>query len=156
MLKPSAVVELVMQDETGSTAAVTLHAPSSATYAEIDASATALASILLPLTGAVLVRQRIKYVAVPDSPVSADNDTAIVRTGLFFFSTGTTTSDTGIMVPAVKDAIISTTEPTAGVGIDLTNSDVIAFEDAVIASGVTNPFGDAIEALFVAYLQSRV
>lgn len=156
MLKPSVVVELVWQDETGSTAVTMLHSPSSATYADIDASVTAVASILAPLTGAVLVRQRIKYISAPDSPVSADDDTAIIRTGLFFFSTGLSTSDTGIMVPAVKDAIIKTDGPTAGIGIDLTHSDVISFESVAIASSVCNPFGDMAEQLFVAYLQSRV
>ena len=156
MLKPVAVVELVWQDETGSTAVTMLHAPSSATYADIDASASALASILASLTGCVLIKQRIKYKSVPDTPVAADEGTAIVRTGLFFFSTGTSTPDTGIVVPSINDGIILETGPTSGYGIDLSNSDVIAFENAVIVANVTNPFGDAVEALFAAYIQSRV
>lgn len=156
MLKPSAVVELVWQDETGSTAATTIFASSSLTYAEIDANASALASILVPLTGAVLVKQRVKYVSVPEEPVSAGGSNPITRTGIFFFSTGSSTPDALVSVPALADSVVLDAGPLAGVGIDLSNSDVIAFAIAVLAGGFSNPFADVFDSLFAAYIQSRV
>lgn len=156
MLKPSAVVELVWQDESGSTAVTTTYAPSSSTVSEIDAFATAFASILLPLTDAVLIKQRIKYVWVPDSPAVASGSNPITHTGLFFFSTGSSTPDGAVAIPGIIDDIILTSGPCSDVCIDLEDSDVIAFSDAVIAAGFSNPFGDVFTALFAAYVQSRV
>jgi len=156
MLRPSAVVELVWQDETGSTAVTQLSASSSLTVAEIDADATALASILVPLTGATLIKQRIRYVWKPDSPVAAGDSTPIKRTGIFFFSADPPSPDGLISVPAVKDSVLSTIEPFAGYAIDRDNADVIAFAAAVVDNGITNPFGDPFTALVAAYLQSRV
>lgn len=156
MLKPSAVVELVWQDASGSTAATTLHAPSSATYADIDASATAMASILASLTGAVLVRQRIKYISVPEAPVPASGGASIRRTGAFFFGTGDDTAIALIIVHAIKASLVISMGVGAGVGIDIGNSDVIAFINAVIDNNVTNPFGEDVDQFEAAYMQSRV
>lgn len=156
MLKPSAVVELVWQDETGSTAMTTTYAPSSWTVSEIDTFAAAFVSILLPLTDSVLIKQRIKYISAPEAPGMASGSNPITHTGLFFFSTGPSTSDGAIAVPGVKDSVVLTSGPCADVCIDLGNSDVIALADAVIAAGMSNPFGDVFDALFAAYVQSRV
>lgn len=156
MLKPSAVVELVWQDETGSTAVTMLHAPSSSTYADIDASATALASILASLTGAVLVKQRIKYIWVPDSPVSASGGASIKRTGAFFFTPDDDFPTALIIVHAIRDALIMSTGTGAGVAIDIGDSDVITFINAVIDNNVVNPFNDDVTSFESAYMQSRV
>ena len=156
MLRPTAVVELIWQDETGSTSATTVFAPSSLTVEQIDAKATALASIVASMTGCVLIKQRIKFIdATVPKPVPASS-TPIIRTGAFFFSTNFAAPDGVILVPAIKDAILSDVEPLAGYGIDSDNIDVIAFENIVVAGGITNPFGDAFTALIAAYLQSRI
>jgi hypothetical protein len=156
VLKPVATVELVMQDETGSTSAITLFAPSSLTYTEIDTALTSVVSIFASLSGAVLVTQRVRYKWVPDEPVSAAGSSPITRTGIFFFSTGPSTPDALVSVPSLKDGVVLDSGPSAGVGIDLSNVDVIAFGDAVVFSGASNPFGDVFELLFAAYIQSRV
>lgn len=156
MLKPSAVVELVWQDESGSTSATTLFAPSSSTVEDIDAGITVLASFLAPLTGCVLVKQRIKYVSAPFDPVLLTGGSPITKTGLFFFSTGPSTPDASIGIPGIKDSLLITDGPLAGVGIDLTNSDVLSFAASVVDNGFSNPFGDVFVSLFAAYVQSRV
>ena len=156
MLKPTAAVELVWQDETGSTSATTVWASSSSTYDEIDASATALASILASLTGAVLVKQRIKYISVPDEPVIASGGASIKDTGSFFFSVGEDQAIALIVVHAIKDSIILDTGTGAGIVIDDSNIDVIAFIDAVIGSVVANPFGGDVNGFITAYKQSRI
>jgi len=156
VLKPSAKVELVWQDATGSTSATTLWVPSSSTVAEIDADATALASILASLTDAVLVRQRITYISVEETPASASGAAPITRTGSFFFNTPDDGPIADIFVKAIKDDIIETSGVRSGYGIDVTNSDVIAFINAVVDNGVCNVFGDDIHAFIDAYLQSRL
>jgi hypothetical protein len=81
---------------------------------------------------------------------------AITKVGVFFFSTGTDMPDALIMVPAVKDSILVYDGPTAGYAIELTNSDVEAFTDAVVANGISNPFADDVSAVVAAYIQSRI
>jgi len=156
VLKPTAVVELVWQDASGSTSATTIHAPASATVIEIDATASALASILVPLTGCVLIKQRIRYIWVPDEPVVASGGASILRAGSFFFKTEDDGPIALIVVRAIKDAVLVDSGPTEGYAIDTDNSDVISFEDAVIDGMVTNVFGDDAIELITAYLQSRV
>lgn len=156
MLKPTAIVELVMQDASGSTSAITLHQHSSLDYSEIDAFATAAASILLPLTGAVLVGQRIKYINVPSEPVTATGGASILRAAAFFFNTPDDRPMAIELVRAIKASAIISTGVTDGVAIDTGDSDVIAFINAVIDSGITNVFGDVIASFDTAYLQSRI
>jgi len=156
VLRPNAVVELVWQDETGSTASTMLNVTSSSTVEDIDAAATALASIVLPLTGAVLIKQRIKFKNETVPRTDPADSTPIVRSGVFYFSVDPPSPDGLITVPSIKESVISDVEPFAGVGIDRDNSDIIAFVDAVLAAGVTNVFGDAFTALVAAYRQSRV
>ena len=156
MLKPNAVVELVWRDDSGSTATTTINAPSSATVIEIDAAASALASILVPLTGAVLIKQRIKYrfeVVPREGPV---DDTPIIRSGAFFFDATPDTPDYVAIVPSIKEEVLIDVGPTAGYEIDSTNTAVIAFVAALLGNAATNPFGDALSMLVAAYRQSRV
>lgn len=156
MLQVTALVELVWRDGTGSTAVTQLRAPSSLTVAEIDTAASAFVSILAPLTNCVLDKIRIRYLSEYSDPVILTGGSPITRTGIFFFSTGPSTPDSLLSVPAIKDAVVVASGPGAGVQIDLSNSDVIAFADAVVDSGISNPFADVFISLFAAYIQSRV
>ena len=156
MFKPVATIELVMQDETGSTSAITLFASSSLEYADIDTALSGVVSMFVSLSGATLITQRVRYKWVPDEPVTAGGSTPIARTGIFFFSTGPSTPDSLVSIPSVKDSILVTSGPMDGVGIDLSNADVITFASAVVDNGFSSPFGDVFELLFAAYLQSRV
>jgi len=156
VLRPSATVELLWQDETGSTASMTLSIPSSLTYDEIAADAEALAALVVPLTGAALTGIRVRYRSALGTLIPADDSTPITRVGAFYFDTQPDEPDTIITVPAIKDSIILVDEPMAGVGIDRQNPDVEAFVTAVIGSNLSNPFGDVITALIAAYRVSRV
>jgi len=143
-------------DDSGSTAAVTIHLALGSTYSAADASATALASVVASVSGAVLVRQRIKYRAVNDSPTPAAIGSSITRCGVFILTCQPDTPDAIVTVPAIVDSVILTSGPTAGYGIDTANGDVIAFFDELVAAEATNPFADAITAIDAAYVQSRV
>ena len=156
MLQVTAVVELVWQDSSGSNAVTQLRYLASLTHDEIASDAEAFGAILASLTGCVLIGIRIKYRSEPALPVLLTGGSPITRTGIFFFSTGSSTPDGLISVPAIKDSVVLSDGPSAGAGIDLSNSDVIAFGDAVVANGISNPFADLFTALFAAYIQSRV
>jgi hypothetical protein len=111
---------------------------------------------LVPLTGAVLIKQRIRYrfEVVPRSePV---NDTPIIRSGAFLFDATPDTPDGIVIVPSIKEEVLSDVEPYAGYAIDRTHIAVVAFVAALLGNGATNAFGDALSALVAAYRQSRV
>jgi hypothetical protein len=149
-------VDLVLMDETGSTAALSVHLAPGSTVTAADASATALASVVVSITGCVLVKQRIVYKSVVDDPDTAAAGSSIARAGVFYFDTATDQPDAVITVPSIDEATLVATEPGSGVLIDLENANVIAFIDELFAQGVTSQFGDEITAIVTAYRQSRV
>jgi len=155
VLQPTATIELLLQDASGNTSALTLHGASSNTVATLGAAAEAVAPSVLALTGCALVGVRIKYRSEHALPVLVTG-TPITNTGVFFFTTGTDTPDGGIVVHSLVSDVLQTDGPLAGVGVDLADSRVIEFADAVLSLPFSNPFGDPFEALFTAYLQSRV
>jgi len=149
------VLELQYVDETGTKGATTVKYPLGTTVAFMEAQATALASLIAPITGCVLIRQRIIYKAVQTPRDAPDTGSAVKSQGVFFFSTGDDTPLELLSVPGIEAEVISNAEPGAGVAIDTDNAAIIAFVDAVTANGFTNPFGEAITALVTAYRQSR-
>jgi len=156
VLQVTAIVELVWQDASGSQAVTQLRALSSSTVEEIDAFASAAASILVPLTDCVLVGQRIRYKSAFEPVTLPADGSPITKVAVLFFSPGVDFADAVIAIPAAKDSILVADGPTAGYAVDLTNSDVEAFASAVIDGGVSNPFAEVVTALVAGYLQSRV
>lgn len=156
MLQVTAVVELVWRDGSGSQAVTQLRAPSSWTVSDIDAFATAAASIFAPLTDCVLVGQRIRYKSALEPVTLPEGGSAITRVAVLFFSPEEDTGYALITIPAAKDSILVASGPTAGYAVDLSNSDVVAFANAVIDNDISNPFADFVTALAAGYLQSRV
>lgn len=156
MLATTPTLDLVLMDETGSTAAVSVHLPLGTTVSAADAAATALASVVASITGCVLIKQRIVYKLVAEIPGAAAIGSSITRAGVFYFDTTSETIDAVITVPGITDDVLVTTEPGLGVLIDLENADIVSFVDILIASGVTNMLGDAVTAIVTAYRQSRV
>lgn len=150
------VVELVLRDESGSQSAVTIHIEVGSTYATADAWASALASVVLSITGCELVRQRIQYRAVNDTPIPAADGSSIKRCGVFIFETEDEERQALIEVPGIPDYLLVTEEPGAGVLIDTTNDDVADFLLLIEGGIATNPFADDITVLATAYRQSRV
>ena len=129
--------------------------PLGTTVAVIDASAMAFASLIAPLTGCTLIRQRIIYKAVATPRDVPDVGSTVYSQGVFIFSTGEDTPMELIGVPGIEEEAISDVEPFTGVSIDVTNSDVITFLDTVLEGVYSNPFGDDITSLVTAYRQSR-
>ncbi len=156
MVQSSPKFELIYQDESGSTAALTVSFPIGSTVAEALDAATALGASVASLTGAVLVRLRIKYTYTRDELTTPDVGASITRRGIFIFTTDEVTPLCLIEIPGIKDSLFVTSGFGAGFIIDDSNTDVIAFVAQMIALPACNPFGDEALALDVAYLQSRV
>lgn len=156
MLKPTATVELVMRDETGSTSALTLFAPVSKTVEEIDAAASAVASILASISGAVLVAQRIKYRNAEETRLIPAGSTPLHERAAFIFETGDFTAYGLITVPSIKDSIMLTDGFGAGYIVDTSLTIVSDFITQVLALPLCSPLGDVAISLVSAYRHSRV
>lgn len=155
MQQLSPVVELVLMDETGSTAAVTVRLSPGSTYSAADSAASALGSAVLSITGCVIVRQRIRYQAVNDDPILAAVGSSILQCGVFIFECGDSNPLAIVQVPSIVDSALVTTGTGSGVLIDTTISDVADFISLIEGGLPTNPFGDDITVLSAAYRQSR-
>jgi hypothetical protein len=156
MLQATAIVELVWQDETGSTAATVLRCASSLTVSEMDVGVSAFASIVASITGCVLVRQRIKYTSVVDSPSAAASGSSIKRAGVFIFEDDSGDNQDLVSIPGILDDVLVVSGVGAGVLIDVSDSRVVALITELADIGSVNPFAVECANLVAAYRQSRV
>lgn len=156
MLQPSATVELIWQDETGSRATSTLWAPSGLAVSVIEADALAFASIVEPLSGCSLVGIRIKYRTAFEPGIMADGPNPTTRAGVFLFTDDSGDVNGIATVPGIADDVLATDGPGAGILIDVTNESVSDFVTAVLDAGLCNPFAVPFVDLRIAYRQSRV
>ena len=156
MLALTPKVELVYRDESNSTAAITFYVAPSSTVAEALSAANALRASVASLTGCEVVRCRIKYDLRPETRGTPDDGASIVRCGAFYFDTGSDLPGAIVTIPAFKGPEITPIEGLCFQSIDRTDSDVAAFIAAVIDAGATNPFGDAVSLVSMAYVISRV
>lgn len=133
-----------------------MRGPLGTSYDDMDAGASALASIIAPITGCVLIRQRIIYkaVAVP-KPATLDSS-PVKRRGVFIFRDGSGGAQALVEVPGILESTLSTDEPGAGVLIDLSNADIAAVVSSIEAGIWVTPFGEDIVSIVTAYRQSRV
>ena len=156
MLRPTAQIELIYMDETGNTSAVVLNVPSSSSIEIMDVNATALASLIAPMTDATLIKIRNSYRAVIGGDISDAGSAPIVASGTFFFEDFAGGNIGLVTVPSFKDALIVTDGFGSGILIDTENEDVFSFIEGILASGVCTPFGDLFYRLRSAYVQRRV
>lgn len=121
----------------------------------MDAQASALASFIAPLTGAVLIRQRIIFKAVTFPRDVAEVGSSIHNSGTFFFSCGEEEPLALFGIPAIRGDIFLTSGPSAGYTIDGANIDVAALITLIEDDIYTNIFGDDIVEIKAKYRQSR-
>jgi len=142
-------------DETGTKGTTTVKYPVGTTYAVIDAEASVLASLIAPITGCVLVRQRIIYKAVEIPRLSPDTGSDVKQAAVFFFATEANAIDGLLAVPGILEGVMRIDEPFAGYVVDGSNSAIVSLVAVILAAGLTNPFGDVFTSLVTAYRQSR-
>jgi hypothetical protein len=156
VLQPVAKIELVLMDDTGSTSAVIVNVPSGSTVETCDASAIALASLVAPMSDAVMVRYRVSWRNQVEAPGVAGSGAAIQHAGVFIFEDTALGSLGLVNVPAIKEDLLVSSEPGAGVLIDQADSRVMALVTDLFTIEASNIFGDVFDALVAAYRQSRV
>lgn len=156
MLVPTALVELVYSDASGSTGALTLHTSASNTVAVIASGALALGAIIASVTGCVLTKLRIEYTVRIDDSAPAAIGSSVKRRAILFLGTGDLTPLALVEVLGPLDSIFLTDGPSAGQEVDLSNADVLNVVATLIANNATNIFADAIVDIQAGYLQSRV
>lgn len=148
-------VELIWADETTGTGMTVLSLPIGTTVAVAYAAIDTLLSAMAPLSGAQIVRTRLRYKFRPDTPNVAALGSAVKHTGAFILDTEADEPGDILIVPGILDSLILTSEPLAGSGIDTTNADILSFINSILAGGASNVFGSTLTTLVAAYVQSR-
>jgi hypothetical protein len=93
-------------------------------------------------------------------PVPSGTEPPINKHAVFIFDTATPGNRHTVQVASVRDSVLTTSpDPLAGITLDLTNTDVIAFRDSLLnGDGTIEPIdqlGDDLTALSTAYQQWR-
>lgn len=156
MVGNRAIVELVYRDETSSQGAIQLNFPISTSYADAEVGALAFASAFASLTGCTLIEIRFRYRYQTNTRLTAADGSSMKRQGVFLFAIDGDSPSAIISVPGILDETLLTTGPLAFYQIDLTNTDIAAFCDAIADNGICNQFADDITAVITGALQSRV
>lgn len=156
MVQLTPKLELILMDESGSTAAVVIHLASGTSVDTAAANAEALAAVVLSASGCVLVRQRIVYKVVSEETAPAAIGSSIKRCGVFIFEDIGGDNDNLVQVPGIIDDVLVTDGPGAGILIDQTNANIEAFIGALLDADFVNPFDVECFFLVAAYRQSRV
>lgn len=146
---------LTWLDGTGSTAEMRVTIGSALPVATIETAATSLVAAVSAITDAVFVQQEIVYNFVPASGVTVPPGASILDTGVFIFENASVPSVGLVEVHSIKDDLLVTIGPGAGVLIDMSDSRVTAFVGALDDAGACNPFAHLLGDLVTAYKQSR-
>lgn len=150
------IAELQYVDETNSKGALQVKMPLGISVEDGDANATALASLIAPITSCTLVRQRIIYKAFSPTREAASPASSVTFTGVFIFTNATEDKYAIIAVPGILYSKLIPNDIGQRVLIDTEDDDIAAFIALIISLGMTNVFGDVCDTLVAAYRQSRV
>jgi hypothetical protein len=121
----------------------------------------AFADILMPLTDCNITEYDFIIRAREHPyPVPSGTEPPINKHAVFIFDTATPGNRHIVHVPSVRDSVLTTShDPLAGITLDVTNTDVIAFRDSLLnGNGTVAPvdqLGDDLIALSTAYQQWR-
>lgn len=111
--------------------------------------------LLLACSSCAILEQRYTLPGVELFPLEAQAESDVRRTGVFIFSTATEDQYAIVVVAGLRETVLMTTGPAAGIAIDLAEPSVAAFV-ALLTNGTwVNKFGHVITALESAYLQVR-
>ena len=156
MLQALPQLTLVWLDGSGSTAETRITIKSNLPVATIESAATGLVAALSACTDAVFISQSIVYKFVPETEQIGDIGSDKFRAGVFIFEC-TEPGDMGLIsLVSIREDKLLPDGPGAGVLINQSDADVIAFLDVATNGAYTNPFAVPLETLSAAYMQSRV
>jgi len=152
---PVATAQVVydLVDETSTHAKMKLHFPTVTLVATADAAAAALVPLIQAITGCTVLSYGLTYASVDDNPSVPAVGSRIEDKGRFIFrlADGLTTR---VEVPGILESTLN------GSGsIDVANTDIVAFLDAIINSpaifrGVQGSDITALKAAYQAFRRS--
>lgn len=155
MMQQLPQLRITWLDGSGSTAECRLTINGILPVATIESAATGLVAALSAMTDAEFLRYEIVYNVVPATGVTPPVGSDVLRSGVFIFQ-DVGSVDIGLVeVASIKDDLLETTGPGAGVLIIQSDSRVLDFAAALYDAGATNPFAVLLGALSAAYRQSR-
>lgn len=121
---------------------------------DIESAAATLRGLIAACSDAVFIRQSVIFPAVESPHPVAGIGADASRVGGLIFSCDTGELDI-IEVHGLKDEMLMTTGPGAGLLIDRTNPVIVDLVDELTGGIWCNPFGFDLLALESAYLQIR-
>ena len=142
-------------DGSGSVAETRMTIGSMLSVSAIEAAVTSFVTAVSAVSNAAFTGYDIVYSAVPASYASAGIDSDVLRCGVFIYENSALASMGLVEVHAIKDDLLETVGPAAGILIDMADSRVVDFSSALSDIGATNPLGEALGMLVTAYRQSR-
>lgn len=143
-----------MLDESDSTAFVRFHMRHGTGAAAGQAAADGLRGLLYSVSGCRAVRQTVIYYRVPSIAPYPPGGALAKETGVFIFADGAG-ERVMVTVPGILPAMLLTSGPLAGVGIDTTHPAVAALVAAIIGGPYTTLNGGDLTTLNEAYMEVR-
>jgi len=145
------MISIFMTDATDSISRIRLHLPTGTSIGAAQTAAEGIIPLVLAVSQAQIARYSVSY-------QKRESDTISPRTALvaspqaqFFFSLTDTDPGQGEITIPLDTGWVLTDGPLAGVGIDLTLSEVISFTDEMRDGDWCDPFGvdlsDVLSAL---------
>lgn len=156
MLNRTAFAQLIYADGSGSRATVQLSFPFASTVEDAFNSAETIATLINPMSDAVLEEIRVRYRNVVEPRPEALIGGVIKRSGVFWYADDLTIPGLILEIPGIKLEVLETDGCLAGLSIVRDNPLVTDLTAAIAGIGAVSPFGDSCTVLINAMLQSRV
>lgn len=144
-----------MVDESTTRATMRLTIKPSTTLSTAQTICSSTRSLIENMTDCAIDRQSVVFPFLADAPGIPATGANNHKTGIFIFATTDIAQLAVLELPGITEACILTTGPTAGIGIDVLNTDVAAFIDAMVNGLYMNMFGYDITELLAAFVEIR-
>jgi hypothetical protein len=155
VIQDSPFIRLSLIDASDSAAGVNAWMRSGATVADGESAAATLTSVVGALSDAQISARFIVFRGHEEPRPVATGTADSAGAGVFVFTCSAPDTYAIVIVPAIRSDLLVVGGFGAGVLIDQSHADVIAFRDAVVEGGFSNPFGLAMTALVAAFYQWR-
>lgn len=155
MQQQAPFIRLSLLDASESAAGVNAWIRSGATVADGESAAATLTSVVGALSDAVITARHVVFRGVESPRPAPPGAAPVAGAGVFVFSCSEPDSYAVVVVPSIRLDLLLIAGPGAGVLIDQTAGDVVAFTSAMLSSGLVNPFGVELVALESAFYQWR-
>lgn len=155
MLNQQPYIWYQFADETNSLATQRYHVQRGTAPTAAQQAATQLRGLLLAFSGCTALTQSYVLPAVEIGTANPLAGILAQRHAVFVFATATAGQYAIIAIPGVRDDMLTTSGPGAGVLLDVSNIVVAGFVFELTSGAWCNKFGHVLTELITAYLQVR-